>query len=223
VSVTLVFMAVLMGMVAFWLLRQTINIRPWAAEARGDLINPNVQLPATKIGLGVFMAVVASLFSLFISAYSIRMTLADWRPMPEPDLLWVNTGILVLASIALQWAWNAANKGKVDIVKRAMSAAGALTVAFVLGQYLAWEQLMATGYFMTSNPANAFFFLLTGLHALHLFGGLVAWYKTSARLWRGVGDAAEMAKVRLNVELCAVYWHFLLVIWLILFGLMLNT
>jgi cytochrome c oxidase subunit 3 len=223
VSVTLVFMACLMGVVAFWLLRHTINIRPWAAEARGDLINPNIQLPATKIALGVFMAVVASLFSLFISAYSIRMTLADWRPMPEPDLLWVNTGILVLASVALQWAWNAANKGKLDTVKRAMSVAGALTVAFVLGQYLAWEQLMATGYFMTANPANAFFFLLTGLHALHLFGGLVAWYKTSARLWRGVGEASEIAKVRLNVELCAVYWHFLLVIWLILFGLMLNT
>ena len=222
-SVTLVFMAVLMGMVAFWLLRQTINIRPWAAEARGDLINPNVRLPATKIALGVFMAVVASLFSLFISAYSIRMSLADWRPMPEPDLLWVNTGVLVLASVALQWAWNAADKGRLEIVKRAMSVAGALTVAVVLGQYLAWEQLTATGYFMTSNPANAFFCLLTGLHALHLFGGLVAWYKTSARLWRGVGDAAEIAKLRLNVELCAVYWHFLLVIWLILFGLMLNT
>lgn len=222
-SVTLVFMAVLMGMVAFWLLRHTINVGPWAAESRGNLINSNIQLPATKIALGVFMAVVASLFALFISAYSIRMSLADWRPMPEPDLLWVNTGILVLASVALQWAWNAANKGRVEIVKRAMSIAGALTVAFVVGQYLAWEQLIATGYFMTANPANAFFFLLTGLHALHLFGGLVAWYKTSARLWRGVGEAAEIAKIRLNVELCAVYWHFLLVIWLILFSLMLNT
>ena len=76
---------------------------------------------------------------------------------------------------------------------------------------------------MTANPANAFFFLLTGLHVLHLFGGLVAWYKTSARLWRGVDGATALAKVRLNVELCAVYWHFLLIIWLILFGLMLNT
>ena len=100
-TITLVFMAALMGVVTFWLLRQTINVRPWAAEARGDLINPNIRLPPTKIALGVFMAVVASLFALFLSAYSIRMTLADWRPMPEPDLLWVNTGILVLASVAL--------------------------------------------------------------------------------------------------------------------------
>lgn len=222
-TITLVFMGALMAVVAYWLLRQTINVRPWAAEARGDLINPNLGLPPTKIALGVLMAVIASLFALFLSAYSIRMTLADWRPMPEPDLLWVNTGVLVLASVALQWAWSAANKGRMEVVKRAMSIAGALTVAFVLGQYLAWEQLSATGYFMTANPANAFFYLLTGLHALHLFGGLVAWYKTSARLWRGVDEAAQIARVRLNVELCAAYWHFLLVIWLILFGLMLNT
>ena len=223
-TVTLVFLALLMGAVAFWIVRQTINVRPWAAEARGPLINPNVRLPAPKIALGVFMAVVTSLFALFISAYSIRMEYADWRPMPEPDLLWVNTGILVLASIALQWAWGAAVRDRPETVKRAMAVAGVLTLAFGLGQWMAWEQLNAMGYFMAANPANAFFYVLTALHALHLIGGLVAWYKTSAKIWRGVDvNASEYGRIKLNVELCAVYWHFLLVIWLIMFGVMLST
>ena len=60
---------------------------------------------------------------------------------------------------------------------------------------------------------------MTALHALHLLGGLVAWVRTSAKVRRG--DALD--KVRLSVELCAVYWHFLLVIWLVMFALMLFT
>src|SRR5258708_20524584 len=61
-------------------------------------------LPAAKIGLGVFLAVVGSLFALLIGAYSMQMNMADWRPLPAPKLLWLNTGVLILSSVALQWA-----------------------------------------------------------------------------------------------------------------------
>ena len=71
----------------------------------------------------------------------------------------------------------------------------------------------------STNPANGFFYLITGLHGLHLLGGLVAWGRTSDKVWRGF----EPAQVRLSVELCAVYWHFLLVVWLVLFALLLLT
>jgi cytochrome c oxidase subunit 3 len=89
----------------------------------------------------------------------------------------------------------------------------------MVGQLLAWQQLVDAGYFAAANPANAFFYLITGLHALHLLGGLVAWSRTTIKLLSG----SEIAKIRISVELCAVYWHFLLVIWVILFGLMLST
>ena len=70
------------------------------------------------------------------------------------------------------------------------------------------------GLFSAANPANAFFYLLTALHGLHLLGGLVAWGSTTAKVWRGV----DVGDVRLSVELCTVYWHFLLLVWLVLFG-----
>jgi len=79
--------------------------------------------------------------------------------------------------------------------------------------------MIGLGYFAATNPANAFFFLVTALHAVHLLGGLVAWVRTSAKLRRG--DALD--KVRLSVELCTIYWHFLLIIWLLLFVLLLFT
>ena len=89
-------------------------------------------------------------------------------------------------------------------------AGGVFAVAFLVGQLLAWQQLNAAGYFLAANPANAFFYLITGVHGLHLLGGLVALGRTTAKVWRGV----EVSQVRLSVELCAIYWHFLLLVWL---------
>ena len=74
------------------------------------------------------------------------------------------------------------------------------------------------GYFELTNPAIAFFYLITGLHGLHLLGGLVAWGRTVVKVW---GDF-DVAKIRQSVELCTLYWHFLLLVWLILFGLLFS-
>ena len=173
-------------------------------------------LPSAKIGLGVFLAVVGSLFALFISAYSMRMTMVDWRALPVPKLLWFNTGVLVTSSIALQWAYMAARRNDMDGVIIGLLAGGVSAVIFLVGQLLAWQQLKVAGYFVASNPANSFFYLITAMHGLHLMGGLVALGRTAAKVWRG----AAMTQVRLSVELCAIYWHFLLLVWLVLLGLL---
>jgi len=89
-------------------------------------------------------------------------------------------------------------------------------LTFLVGQLFAWQQLNAAGYYLAANPANAFFYLLTGAHGLHLLGGLVALALTADKVWRGF----EVNQVRLSVQLCAVYWHFLLALWLVLFTLL---
>jgi len=94
---------------------------------------------------------------------------------------------------------------------------GLFAVTFLVGQLLAWQQLNAAGYFLAANPANAFFYLFTGLHGLHLLGGLVALGMTANKVWWG---GFEVKEVRLSVQLCAVYWHFLLALWLVLFTLL---
>jgi len=87
-------------------------------------------------------------------------------------LLWVNTLVLVLASITFQWTRNAARAGNSGRLKSGLLLTGLFTTAFLVGQYIAWQQLIATGHYITSNPATAFFFLLTGAHALHILGGM---------------------------------------------------
>ena len=222
-TITLIFMAVIMIVVAGWLLRQTVDTQPWEADAKyassEDFSGRSLRLPDAKLGLYVFLAVITSLFSLFISAYMMRMNLGDWRPLSEPDLLWLNTGVLMLSSIALQWAHVSAKRESPEGVRNALLAGGFFAFVFMIGQLLAWQELIEAGYFAQSNPANAFFYLITGLHAVHLIGGLVAWSMATIKLMGG----AEVSKIRASVELCAIYWHFLLVVWVILFGVMLST
>jgi cytochrome c oxidase subunit 3 len=218
VSAIILFMAGIAAIAGWWLSQQGLAAKPWLeqgviADWREE--SPS-SLPPAKIGLGVFLAVVGSLFALFISAYSMRMSMVDWRALPVPRLLWFNTGVLVTSSIALQWAYVAARRNDMDGVIIGLLAGGVSAVTFLVGQLLAWRQLSVAGYFVASNPANSFFYLITAMHGLHLMGGLVALGRTTARAWRG----ADVTRMRLSVELCAIYWHFLLVVWLVLLGLL---
>ena len=176
-------------------------------------------LPTATFGLRLLLGVITVLFTLLVVAYVDRMALADWRPLPEPWLLWLNTAMLILSSVALQWARVSADRGQIDGLRFGLFAGGSFAFAFLAGQLLAWRQLAALGYFAATNPANAFFYLITALHAVHLLGGLVAWGRTTAKVRR----CSEVVQVRLSVELCAVYWHFLLIVWLVLFALLLFT
>ena len=98
-------------------------------------------------------------------------------------------------------------------------AGGVSAVTFLIGQLLAWQQLRGAGYVLAGNPANSFFYLITGLHGLHLLGGLIALGRTTARAFSGLA----LPKLRLSIELCTMYWHFLLLVWLILLGLLTGS
>lgn len=222
-AIIILFMVVMVVIAAWWLAKQRLMSKPWLEDSVvGDVPYAGASLPTqVKVGLGVFLAVVSSLFVLLISAYSMRMQAPDWRDMPVPDLLWLNTGILVISSIALQGAVGAAKRaaigrGQIDDVKIGMVAGGAFAVMFLVGQILVWRQLTAAGYLLATNPANAFFYLLAGLHGLHLFGGLLALGRATRRVWRG--DRRE--RIQLSVTLCAAYWHFLLVVWLVVLAML---
>jgi len=218
VSAIILFMAGIAAIAGWWLSQQRLAAKPWLEEGvMVDLREERTSsLPSAKIGLGVFLAVVGSLFALFISAYSMRMNMVDWRTLPMPRLLWFNTGVLVMSSIALQWAQMAARRNDMDLALVGLLAGGVSAVMFLVGQLLAWQQLNIAGYFLASNPANSFFYLITAVHGLHLMGGLVALGRATAKVWQGVA----VTKVRLSVELCAIYWHFLLLVWLILLGML---
>jgi len=222
-AVVILFMAVVLAIAGWWLAKQRLMSKPWLEESMaGDVPYETASLPTQiKIGLGIFLAVISTLFVLLISAYSMRMQAPDWRDLPIPDLLWLNTVILVLSSIALQGAQIAARRvergrGRMIDVKIGLLSGAAFAIMFLVGQVLAWRQLTGAGYLLAANPANAFFYLLAGLHGVHLVGGLVALWRAGHKVWR---DELR-SRIRLSVGLCAAYWHFLLLVWLVVLGML---
>ena len=162
---------------------QELGKKPWAtSEGRIEDLHEGGEFtaPTKKVGLGLLLAVVTVLFSLVVTAYVSRMAIPDWVAVNEPWLLWVNTAILIVGSVAFQRARNAARRGDVAGVRLGLQLGGALTAAFLIGQILAWQQLGLVG----NNPASAFFYLLTGLHGLHLLGGFIAWGRAMLRVTR---------------------------------------
>ncbi|WCK05160.1 cytochrome c oxidase subunit 3 [Agrobacterium tumefaciens] len=213
----LIFMAGIAGIIGWWMTGQRLTSKPWLeAGPAGD--TPQLQgspVVIAKLGLGVFLGVVGALFALLISAYLGRMGGADWWGIPIPGLLWANTVALAASSLALQWAKTEAGAIHRDRLNAALATAFVTGLLFVAGQFMAWRQLTSAGYVLADNPSNSFFYMITGLHGLHIAGGLFVLGRTTIR----ARTAPLSARIRLSVELCAIYWHFMLVVWLILFAL----
>ncbi|MDA1063426.1 MAG: cytochrome c oxidase subunit 3 [Proteobacteria bacterium] len=220
-EIGLIILAVMLASLIGWLLKQTLNAEPWVAEAVDTIDESRYQAPFNAkpklVALTLFLAVVTSFFALIFSAYALRMELGDWVPLTEPQLLWTNTVVLILASIAFQWTRNGASTGDIGRLRPGLAVTGLLTAAFLFGQFIAWQQLQSSGHYMTSNPSIAFFFMLTGLHALHILGGMYVWARATLRVFGGDSDVEQ------SITLCTIYWHFLLLVWLVMFGLMLST
>lgn len=178
-----------------------------------------------KTGLRFLLAAITSLFFLFSVALLIRSQYHDWEPLTapwnplsNPATLWINTFFLALSSASMQWARTAARRGKPDPAWQAMLLAGLFTLLFIAGQLWLWRQLITLGFYASANPANGFFYMLTGMHALHMAGGLVAWLRTARKR-----KPATANQFTTGIDLCATYWHYLLGIWLVLFVLLASS
>ena len=217
--------ALLLAVVVWGLISRKLTAKPWEpAMADGSVHNDYgaLQLPPARIAFYALLAVISSFFLLFMSAYLMRMDPGhgahDWHVVREPQILWLNTALLILASVAMQGARHLAARAKRPQLVAALLLGGLLTLAFLGGQVIAWSQMAATMP-LNHNPASAFFVLLTALHGLHLLGGLVVWGLSLVRLQTG----SSTQSLQLGVELCSIYWHYLLVVWLLLFTLLLVT
>jgi cytochrome c oxidase subunit 3 len=224
VSLTVAYGALITGVVVWFLLVRKLRARSWETAGVGADTAVD-RFPPARVGLWVFLAVITSLFALFISAYYMRMghghgPAKDWNAVSEPLVLWFNTLLLILGSVAMQWGRASLARGEVGRTREGMLIGGLLTVAFLAGQFFAWRQLRTTEFFTLRSPAVAFFYLLTAVHGLHLLGGLFVWGRTLLRMRRKDVEAVD---VRMSVELCTVYWHYLLFVWLVLFALLLST
>ena len=186
--------------------------KPWLTPGDVATAGSLRETRPTKVALFVFLGVVFSLFFLLAIAFLTRMRLDDWRQVPAPWQLWFNTGMLLLGSISLEYARRAASRENRRGLVIGLLLGGYFAIDFLFGQLWVWRQFADWGYLVASNPANSFFFLITGLHGLHIVGGLVVWSRAVLRLWQG--ESTE--EIAATADLCATYWHFLLAVWLLM-------
>jgi len=190
-----------------------------------------------RIGLMAGLTPVLMLFVAFTSAYIVRQNLGtwddatkayalDWRALSLPALLWLNTALLLASSATLELgrrslaAQFAAESRWLVQARASRSPWLALTLVlgagFLLGQWLAWRGLQAQGVYIASNPSSSFFYLLTGTHAAHLLGGVLALlYAVLTAL-----GTAPLARRLIVVDVTSWYWHFMALLWVYIFVLL---
>ena len=202
---------------------ETLAQKPWlpSQEKKDNLhTGKSFEFDSSRVALICFLGSITALFSLFFVAYVGRMAYGDWRVLPEPPLLWVNTAVLIISSILFQKAKNLANKFMFKNAKYYLMAAGLTAVLFIAGQFKVWNELTSYGYFVDSNASFAFFYMLTGLHMFHMLGGLVVWAWSIIQINK---TDLSYRKLKSTIGSTAIYWHYLLAVWLVLFGILLVT
>ena len=169
-----------------------------------------------RLGLWMFLATVTMLFAAFTSAYVVRRSGSDWKPVALPSILWLNTLLLAASSAAVEVG---TRNGRRREWMRAMISLGVsltLGVAFLVGQLVAWRQMVAAGVYLPTSPHSSFFFMLTGAHGVHVVAALAVLAWGTARTWSGWRDPRAWAA---RMELCRTFWHYLGAVWVFLFVL----
>jgi cytochrome c oxidase subunit III len=174
-----------------------------------------------RIGMWVALASIAMMFTSLSSAYIVRSATAnDWLPLAMPRVLLVSTALILISSVTLEFARRKLKHSFHDVYGRYVLLTGLLGLGFLGSQLMAWRQLAAQGIYLSSNPHSSFFYLLTGAHAVHLLGGLLAltflWLRSRPQL----AEPGSVAKRQATADAVTIYWHFMDALWIYLFLLL---
>jgi cytochrome c oxidase subunit 3 len=166
-----------------------------------------------KFALWLFIVTVIMIFAALTSAYIVRQAEGNWFVFDLPQLFWINTGIILASSMTMHWAYLSAKRDNLETVKTATIITTVLGLAFLVGQYMAWGSLVASKVYFVGNPSGSFVYVLSGLHGLHIVGGVVFLLILLGSTWKYKVHAKNLNLI----EMCATYWHFLGGLWLYLF------
>ncbi|SFX96595.1 cytochrome c oxidase subunit 3 [Cytophaga hutchinsonii ATCC 33406] len=179
-------------------------------------IKPTFAMEPKKFLLWLFIVTIVMLFAAMTSAYLVRSTDGDWLKFDLPNRFLVSTGVIILSSVTMQWAFGAAKNNNRTMLLVALTGTIILGLIFLKLQVDGWGQLVDQKVFLGgrySNPAGSFVYILSGLHGFHLITGLI--YLLIV-LYSSIRTQAGSLNL-LQIEMCTTYWHFLDLLWIYLF------
>ena len=178
-----------------------------------DIVEQPISMHPKKFALWLFLVTVLMIFAALTSAYIVRQAEGNWLEYELPEIFWVTSGIVVLSSVAMQFAYFAAKKDNFLGLRIGMVATVLLGIGFLVGQWYSWVALVDREVFFVGNPAGSFLYVFTGLHAVHLISGVIFLIIVLISTFR-----YKVHSQALNtLEMATTYWHFLGGLWLYLF------
>ena len=162
------------------------------------------------------MVSMAMIFAGLTSAYVVRQGKGDWLKFELPQLFYISTAVIIISSVTMNWVLSSAKNNNYKNVKLASLITLILGFAFVICQFKAWGTLVDQKVFFAgkySNAAGSYLYILTGLHLLHLVGGILALLLVWVKSLKNKYNSENL----LGIKLCAIFWHFLDVLWIYLF------
>lgn len=170
-----------------------------------------------KFALWLFMVSVIMIFGALTSAYIVRQAEGNWLDFEMPPMFWVTTGLILLSSFTMHWAYLSIKKDNFERAKLAISITVVLGVAFLIGQYMGWSQLVNNGIHLVGRDSSAvsgsFLYIISGLHGVHVISGVLFLMVILVAIFKLKVHSKNLAKI----EMCTTYWHFLDGLWLYLF------
>ncbi len=176
----------------------------------------------SKVVTWFLLLVVLMTFGGLIGAYVVIATnnVAEWRPFDLPVQVWISTFIIIASSIVYHFAQRAIFANDHARSQKLLIATTILGAAFISSQILAWMALVDRGLYMSGNPYAGFFYILTGIHALHVIGGVIALGAIYLRTRTETEYGPELLYRRNLARSVGWYWHFMGAIWIVLFFLL---
>ena len=167
-----------------------------------------------KMALWVSIGSIIMMFAAFTSAYMVRRASGNWLEFKLPDIFMVNTVVILLSSVSIHLSFAGFKKGNERRYKSMLITTFFLGLLFVVLQYKGWEALTSMGATFTVNPSSSFIYVISGLHAAHVLGGIAA--LVVALTYAYVLPYKPTLRRRQRFELVVHYWHFVDILWVYL-------
>lgn len=161
----------------------------------------------------MFIITIIMLFASQTSAYLVKRAEGAWNEFEIPKIFWFSTVVLLLSSITMHLSYNAAKRDNQSLLKSTILVTFILGIAFMIMQYLGWQELQKQGIYLQGNVSGSFFYVFTGLHVAHLLLGIGVLIATLIFAFSSKINASKT----LLIENCTTFWHFLDLLWLYLF------
>jgi len=192
---------------------------PRGGDGDGGGSESSFPVSSKELATWFLLTGIGMLFGGFASAYIVLRGVPSWESVHLPSLVWANTALLLISSVTLEKARRAVRKDNIRALRQWLMVTGIIGIVFVAGQVEVWRKLSAAGTYLSGNLHGSFFYVLSGMHAVHILGGLIALSLVIRKAWAGLLNSGSFEPVRL----CATYWHFMGGVWLFLLLLLVVT